>query len=128
MFNEKEFEASTKEYASTASDILRPVYIYMDWKEIEKRLNNLETKVHNNEKLSQEEAFDIAFLPMFAPKPKAKCITEKIVNLFRQDETLEGKLRYDIAYVLGIMIRKYFCLKVLVSVQNLLIENKYYQN
>ena len=108
VFDEKEYEASVKEYASTASDILRPIYIYMPWKEIEKRFNNLEIKILNKEKLSQEDAFNIAFLPMFAPKQKAKSITEKITKLFRKDETLDGKLRYDIAYVLGIMIRKYF--------------------
>ena len=108
VFDEKEYEASLKEYATTASDILRPKYIHMPWEEIEKRLNNLETKILNREKLSQDEAFDIAFLPMFAPKQKAKYVTEKIAGLYKIDETLKGALKYDVAYVLGIMIRKYF--------------------
>ena len=108
IFDEKEYEASVKEYASTDSDILRPQYIHMPWKKIEKRLNNLETKILNKEKLSQKEAFDIAFLPMFAPKQKAKFITEKTVTFFNEDKTLEGSLKYDIAFVLGIMIKKYF--------------------
>lgn len=108
VFDEKEYEASIKEYATTASDILRPKYIHMPWEEIEKRLNNLETKILNREKLSQDESFDIAFLPMFAPKQKAKYVTEKITRLYKIDETLKGALKYDVAYVLGIMIRKYF--------------------
>lgn len=89
VFDEKEYEASLKEYATTASDILRPMYINMPWEEIEKRLNNLETKILNREKSSQDETFDIAFLPMFAPKQKAKYITEKIVRLYKSDEKLK---------------------------------------
>ena len=108
IFDEREFEASLKEYAITASDIFKPVYIHRPWKVIEKRLNNLEIKIQNNEKLSQDEAFDIAFLPIFSPKQKAKSVTEKITNIFSNDNTIKEPLRNDIAYVLGIMIRKYF--------------------
>ena len=108
VFDEKEYEESLKEYCSTASDILRPIYIHMPWKEIEKRFNNLKSKINNRKKLSKEEAFDIAFLPMFAPKQKAGPITETITKLFKMEKTLEEKLKSDIAYVLGIMIRKYF--------------------
>lgn len=89
VFDEKEYRASLKEYATTASDILRPIYIHMPWEEIEKRLNNLETKILNREKLSQNEAFDIAFLPIFAPKQKAEYVTEKIARLYKSDETLK---------------------------------------
>lgn len=108
IFDEREFEVSIREYPITASDIIRPIYIHRPWKIIEKRLNNLEIKIHNKEKLSQNEAFDIAFLPMFASKQKAKFVTEKITKLFSNDETIKGTLRNDVAYVLGIMIRKYF--------------------
>ena len=108
IFDETEFKSSLKEYSTTASDILRPIYIHMPGEEIKKRLNNLEIKIHNKEKLSPQESFDIAFLPMFAPRLESETITEKITRLFRADRTIEDALRNDVAYVLGIMIRKYF--------------------
>ena len=108
IFDEAEYKASVKEYKATASDILRPIYIHMPLSEIEKRLNNLKIKIQNNEKLSLKEAFDFAFLPMFVPKKKSKSLTEKISKLFSKEKTITGTLRNDIAYVLGIMIRKYF--------------------
>lgn len=102
------YEASQKEYQRTASDILRPVYIRMTEDELIERLNNLEAKILNHEQLSDNEALDIAFLPMFAPKGKAEFVTEKVTHLFSEDVSLTGVFRSDIAFGLSIMIRKYF--------------------
>ena len=102
------YEASKKEYYRTASDILKPVYIRMELDELKERFNNLETKIFNQKKLTDDEALDMVFLAMFAPKSKAKQITEKITYLFCEDKSVTDIFRYDIAFGLYIMIRKYF--------------------
>ena len=61
------YDSSELEYSRVESDILKPVYIFMDFEEIIKRLNNLEEKINNN-----DEGLDIVFLPMFAPKKGCK--------------------------------------------------------
>jgi len=50
----------------------------------------------------------MVFLVMFAPKSKAKQITEKITYLFCEDKSVTDIFRYDIVFGLSIMIRKYF--------------------
>ncbi len=102
------YEVSVKEFKRTASDILKPIYIRMSGEELIERLNNLEEKISNHKNLTDDEALDIAFLPMFAPKNKAHDITEKITHLFRKDTSLKGAFRNDVAFRLSIMIRKYF--------------------
>lgn len=102
------YEASQKEYQRTSSDILRPVYIRMTEDEVIERLNNLEDKILNNEQLSDNEALDIVFLLMFAPKGRVEFVTEKVTRLFREDVSITGVFRNDIAFGLSIMIRKYF--------------------
>ena len=102
------YGSSVKEFKRTSSDILKPIYICMSEEEVIERLNNLEEKILNHKKLTDDEALDIAFLPMFAPKNKAHDITEKVTQLFREDTSLTGAFRNDIAFGLSIMIRKYF--------------------
>ena len=102
------FDSSIKEFERTESDILRPVYIQMSQDEIIERLNNLEVKINNHEELSDDEALDIVFLPMFASKDTSCEITEKVTHLFHKDNSLTGTFRADIAYGLSIMIKKYF--------------------
>ena len=102
------YGSSVKEFKRTSSDILKPIYICMSEEEVIERLNNLEEKILNHKKLTDDEALDIAFLPMFAPKNKAHDITEKVTRLFREDTSLTGAFRNDIAFGLSIMIRKYF--------------------
>ena len=102
------FETSEKEYVRIYSDILRPMYINLDLDEIMERLNNLNDKIINQKQLDDDEALDMVFLPMFAPKDKVNFITERIVKLFRADKSLSGVFRNDIAFALSIMVRKYF--------------------
>ena len=102
------YEKSVKEYSRTPSDILKPIFIHMGEDEIIERLNNLEKKISNQEQLTDDEALDIALLPMFAPKDNAMSITERITRLFSVDKSLNGAFRNNIAFALSIMIRKYF--------------------
>ena len=73
----------------------------MDEEEVNERLINLEEKISNHKQLSDDEALDIAFLPMFASKNKAYDITEKVTHLFRKDTSLTGAFRNDIAFGLS---------------------------
>ena len=45
---------------------------------------------------------------MFSSRSNAEYITERITRLFSEDVSLKGAFRYDIAFALSIMIRKYF--------------------
>lgn len=102
------FENSELEYCKVSSDVFKPLYIHMNEDEVIKRLKNIEEKITNHENLSDDDAIDIVFLPMFAPKNKAQEITEKITRLFRRDESLTGTFRNDIGFALSLMIRKHF--------------------
>lgn len=84
------YESSELEYSSVSSDILKPVYIHMEWEEIIERLNNIEEKILNHIDLSDDEALDMVFFPMHSPEDKAKFVTEKIVRLFHKDKSLTG--------------------------------------
>ena len=109
------YDSSELEYSRVESDILKPVYIFMDFEEIIKRLNNLEEKINNNEQLNDDEGLDIVFLPMFAPKKDAKWITEKVTRLFDKDKSLKGHFKNCISHGLSFMIKKYFDLTAKVK-------------
>ena len=98
---------SLEKYEITESDIIKPKYIHFSWGEIEKRLNNLKTKIKNNIKLNENETLDIAFLPMFSPKKKGKSVTEDVCSLFKIAEFENKKLKEDIAPILEVMINRY---------------------
>ena len=102
------YESSKKGYKISESEILKPHFIHMGWEELTERLNNLEEKIRGHEILSNDEALDIVFLPMFAPKCKAEFVTEKITRLLACDESLTGIFRNDVAQALSFMIIKYF--------------------
>lgn len=106
------YESSEMEYSRVSSDILKPIYIHMEFDDLIEKLNNIEEKILNHKKLSPDEALDIVFLPMHAPKDKAKFVTEKITRLFIKDKSLSGIFRVDIATGLSIMIKKYFKVSV----------------
>ena len=102
------FESSELEYRRVSSDILKPEYIHMECDEISEKLNNIEEKIINHKLLIDDEALDMVFLSMFAPKDKASSVCEKIVRLFPDNKSIDGVFRADIAFALTIMVRKYF--------------------
>lgn len=63
-------------------------------------------KIENNEKLDENETLDIAFLPLFSPKNKAKHITRKVCYLYNIAKFNNEQLKNDISYILQIMINK----------------------
>lgn len=102
------YEYSEVEYSRVDSDILKPIFIYMDFDKIIERLNNLEEKILNQIELSEDDGLDMVFLPMFAPKKEGKWITEKVLNLFNMDKTLKKPFRGHIGYGISLMVKKYF--------------------
>lgn len=102
------YESSELEYSRVESDILKPIYIHMDWEEIIERLNNLEEKILNHEQLTEDDGLDMVFISMFAPKKEGKWITEKILNLFNMDQTLKEPFRGHVGYGISLMVKKYF--------------------
>lgn len=63
---------SLKEYKISDTDIMRPIYIYFSKDEVIKKFNNLSDKIENNDRLTEEETLDIAFLPLFAAKENSQ--------------------------------------------------------
>lgn len=104
----EDYDKSLKFLEITPSLILNPQYIVFSYDVIMKKLNNLEYKITNHEKLSDDDAFDMVFISMFAPKKESKIITRKIVVLFSKIDYFPINFREDIAYCLEIMVRKYF--------------------
>ncbi|WP_405307298.1 hypothetical protein [Methanobrevibacter sp.] len=102
------YESSEVEYRRVDSDILKPIFIYIDFDEIIEKLNNLEGKILNHIELSEDDGLDMVFLPMFAPKNEGKWITEKLLNLFNMDKTLKKPFRGHIGYGISLMVKKYF--------------------
>lgn len=90
----------------TESDIIKPLYIFFSEKEVSKKYNNLMNKINNNEKLSDLEALDIAFLPLIAPSKKASRITEEMCEILKNDKNIDKNLKIDIAFILQLMIFK----------------------
>jgi hypothetical protein len=102
------YEYSDVEYSRVDSDILKPIFICIDFNEIIERLNNLEEKILNHIELNEEDGLDMVFLPMFAPKKEGKWITEKVLHLFNRDKTLKKPFRGHVGYGISLMVKKYF--------------------
>ena len=102
------FDSSVLEYSRVSSDIIKPVYSQLEWSEVNERLKNIEDKINNQKQLSDDEALDMVFLPMFASNNNAKSVTEKLAKLFHKDKSLTGAFRNDIGFSLSLMVKKHF--------------------
>ena len=98
-------ENQIREYESTESDITRPVFIYMDNEEIEKRLNNLEAKIISRKDLEKPEILDFGIIAIFA---EDKAIIENLCNLYKDSKYVKGEIRNDMALILDSMIKTRF--------------------
>ena len=98
---------SLKEYKISETDILKPIYIFIPPEKIIEKFKNIVSKVENNEKLSESETLDIAFLPLFAPNNQAKEMTEMMCTLIKKDRQIPYELKRDISFILQIMIFKH---------------------
>ena len=93
-----------KEINLTKSLILRPYYIYMSPEEILKLLNSIKDKINNNKKLTYRDAIALALIPALAQNHIAEKVTEEVCHLIEKYQFHDNKLRYDICFIIDIMI------------------------
>ena len=93
-----------KEINLTKSLILRPYYIYMSPEEILKLLNSIKDKINNNKKLTYRDAIALALIPTLAQNHIAEKVTEEVCHLIEKYQFHDNKLRYDICFLINIMI------------------------
>jgi hypothetical protein len=86
----------------------RTYYRIYDKKKVYKLLNTLKNKDYSKEEMSNKEFLRFAYCLVFAKKPYAKDIVEKLVNLFCSMEHLTHKQQLDLHLSLKTMIKYHF--------------------
>ena len=97
---------SASMFPITKSSIINPMYIHFEWEEISKRLINLKDKINKHIKLSDDEALDFVFLPIFVSNDKIEMVVETLCELFKLDSSIEEELLGDISDVLRKYVEK----------------------
>ena len=95
---EQEFE-----YRSTESDILQPVFITIDDKEIRKRLNILKDNCKNKE-IENHIVLNIAIIAIFVLNNKYEILKE-LCLILKHSKGINGEIRKDMVKVLEEMIK-----------------------
>lgn len=96
-------EEHETEYRSTDSDILQPVFITIDDKEIKKRLNILKDNYKNKE-IENYIILNIAIIAIFVLNNRYEILKE-LCMILTQSEGIKGPIRRDMAKVLEEMIK-----------------------
>lgn len=95
-------------FQRTPSFITKLYFITLDEKDIEKRLNNLTNKINQQIELTDNDALDLGIIALFAPRHKAKKITEKVIKLFNKiSNKLSKKMQLTIYTVLYVLTDAY---------------------
>ena len=96
-----------KEYKLSPTDIIRPKYIYFQqgklWEKYEKVIN----KIKQKDKLTDDEALDIAFIPKFISAKDAPFVTQTLARMFKNAIIPDKELKRDVAVILGAMVLKH---------------------
>ena len=85
-----------RRYELTPSDIIEPEYIYISPEDIRKMLNNINHKIDNNEKLSDEEALQLVIALIFTPYQNEKEMVDEVFDILKREKTISGQIRVDI--------------------------------
>jgi hypothetical protein len=96
-------EEHENEYRATESDVLQPVFITIDDKEIRKRLNILKDNCKNKE-IENYIILDIAIISIFVLNNKYEILKE-LCLILKHAVGIEGKIRMDMVKVLEEMIK-----------------------
>jgi len=96
-------EEHETEYRSTDSDILQPVFITIDDKEIKKRLNILKDNYRNKE-IENHIILNIAIIAIFVLNNRYEILKE-LCMILTQSDGINGPIRRDMAKVLEEMIK-----------------------
>ena len=98
-------EAQENMYKRSLSKFTKPLFIVIDEAEINKRLNNLETKIKYNN-VEDYELLDFAIIPIFAQKNQEQ-ILEKLCHLYQKLDQMENEIKTKISVILESMINKH---------------------
>lgn len=96
-------EEHETEYRATESDVLQPVFITIDDKEIRKRLNILKDNCKNRE-IENHIILNIAIISIFVLENEYEILKE-LCLILAQSEGIKGKIRSDMVKVLEEMIK-----------------------
>ncbi|WP_462315115.1 hypothetical protein [Methanobrevibacter sp.] len=96
-------EEHENEYRATESDVLQPVFITIDDKEIRKRLNILKDNCKNRE-IENHIILNIAIISIFVLENEYEILKE-LCLILAQSEGIKGKIRSDMVKVLEEMIK-----------------------
>ena len=96
-------EEHVAEYRSTQSDVLQPVFITIDDKEIEKRLNILRDNCQKDE-IENYIVLNIAIISIFVLNRKYEILKE-LCKILSQSKGIKGDIRNDMTSVLEEMIK-----------------------
>jgi len=90
-------------YKSTESDILQPVFICIDGKEIQKRLNILKAHI-NNKEIENHIILNIAIISIFVSNKKYDILKE-LWGIINNAVGITGEIKEDMTIVLENMIK-----------------------
>ncbi len=96
-------EQHENEYHSTESDILKPIFITIDEKEIKKRLNILKNNIQNKN-IENSIVLNIAIISIFVLENKYEILKE-LCKILKEAKGLTGKIKNDMAKILEEMIK-----------------------
>ena len=96
-------EEHETEYRATEFDVLQPVFITIDDKEIRKRLNILKDNCKNRE-IENHIILNIAIISIFVLENEYEILKE-LCLILAQSEGIKGKIRSDMVKVLEEMIK-----------------------
>ncbi len=96
-------EEHETEYRSTESDVLQPVFITIDDKEIKKRLNILKNNIMNKD-IENYVVLNIAIISIFVLNNKYDVLKE-LCKILTQSIGIKGKIKRDMTKVLEEMIK-----------------------
>lgn len=96
-------------YFRSPTDIIKPFFLDLGEENIEKRLNNVKKIINQQENISSEDALNLGIIVLFAPRCRAKEITEDVVGLYIAiSDRISQKMESTLYSVLYAMVDAYF--------------------
>ena len=96
-------------YKRSPTDIIEPYFLDLGEEDNKKRLNNVRKIINQQENISNEDALNLGVIALFAPRDRAKKITEEVVMLYASIvDSLSQKMESTLYSVLYAMVDAYF--------------------
>ena len=100
---------SIKEIVRTPSDITRLYFLDLGEENITQRLSTVREIINSNHEVSRETALNLGIIVIYAPRDKAREITEEVVGLYLKIvDVLDSDMEYTLYSVITIVIDAYF--------------------